>query len=149
MWSVLKFWSLPGSPHEPTLHRNPEKRSFASQWDCFLWHVAPFNVPSDGHLYHWTIHVHVCFYSYYKVGPSHNFILSIEEKYTPEHLRISAVCSPSPTKNGARQMSPSLRPACTPVSPIRVSTSCRRRGWHTASSAGKYTSTQLSGPAGT
>ena len=23
MWSVLKYWSFPGDPNEPTLHRNP------------------------------------------------------------------------------------------------------------------------------
>ena len=27
MWSVLKFWSFHGGQHEPTLHRNPVKRS--------------------------------------------------------------------------------------------------------------------------
>ena len=40
MWSVLKFWSFPGGPHEPTLHRNPVKRSFACQGGSYPWHGA-------------------------------------------------------------------------------------------------------------
>ena len=48
-WSFVKFWSFPGGPHEPTLHRNQVKRSFACQGGCYPWHGAPFNIPSDGH----------------------------------------------------------------------------------------------------
>ena len=47
--SDLKFWSFPGGPREPTLYRNPVKRSFACQGGCYPWHGAPFYVPSDGH----------------------------------------------------------------------------------------------------
>lgn len=71
-----------------------------------------------------------------------NFLLSLMYITIPEHLIILAVCNPSPTKKGARQVSPSPRPAWSPVSPIRVSTSCRGMGWLMASSAGKYTKIQ-------
>ena len=29
--SVLKFWSFPSGPHEPTVHRNPVKRYYIEQ----------------------------------------------------------------------------------------------------------------------
>ena len=32
--SFVKFWSFPGGPHEPSLHLNPMKRSFACQGGC-------------------------------------------------------------------------------------------------------------------
>ena len=48
MWSVLNFWSFPGGPHEPSLHRNIVKRSLACQGGCYPWHGAPFNIPSAG-----------------------------------------------------------------------------------------------------
>ena len=56
----MKFWSFPGGPHEPSLHRNPVKRSFACQWSCYLWHGAPFNVGFDGHKsMHIDVHIEV------------------------------------------------------------------------------------------
>ena len=44
-----EFWSISGGPQELTLHRNKMKKSFECQGDCYPWHVAQFNFPSDGH----------------------------------------------------------------------------------------------------
>ena len=45
-WSSLSFSD---GLHQPSLQRNPVKRSFECLGSCYHWHEAPFNVPLDGH----------------------------------------------------------------------------------------------------
>ena len=63
----MKCSSFPGGPHEPTLLRNPEKRSFACQVGYNPWHRAPDNVPSDGQ---WA-HEGCKLITYFSISPIH------------------------------------------------------------------------------